>query len=82
LGAALASVFTAGLVVPPESKTKYDDKFGALCTFGQPRVGNALYTNKLEAVLSKDRIHRRCDCSCVGASIVSQKHMQVYLFHA
>ncbi|EIE26082.1 hypothetical protein COCSUDRAFT_61078 [Coccomyxa subellipsoidea C-169] len=63
LGAALASIFAAALVVPPDTKAVYDldpkPVFGALCTFGQPRVGNAKYTINLESALSKDRTDRR-----------------------
>ena len=60
LGAALANIFTAALVVPETENQKYEPKFGALCTLGQPRVGNAVYSNALENVLSADRMHRRC----------------------
>lgn len=62
LGAALANIFTAAFVVPkkPENQ-QYEPKFGALCTLGQPRVGNAAYSNTLENILSPNRMHRRCD---------------------
>ncbi|CAL8470328.1 g9870 [Coccomyxa elongata] len=59
LGAALANIFTAALVVPKSENQHYEPKFGALCTLGQPRVGNAAYSNTLENILSPNRMHRR-----------------------
>ncbi|KAK9916203.1 hypothetical protein WJX75_010017 [Coccomyxa subellipsoidea] len=58
LGAALASIFTAALLVPRDTNFNAHN-FGVLCTFGQPRVGDAKYTINLENALCQDRMDRR-----------------------
>ena len=57
LGAALAHLYTAALLVPdhsPWNTKKVDlDRFKALCTQGQPRLGTFEYNRRLEYHLCK-----------------------------
>ncbi len=57
LGAALAHLYTAALLVPPESPWNTEGmemgRFKALVTQGQPRLGTYMYNRRLENVLCK-----------------------------